>query len=34
VDAVAGTPAQFGAIWMNDYDKWGKLLRTLKLDAK
>lgn len=34
LDTVAGTPAQFGAIWMNDYDKWGKLLRTLKLDAK
>jgi tripartite-type tricarboxylate transporter receptor subunit TctC len=34
LDTVAGTPAQFGAIWMNDYDKWGKLLRTLKLEAK
>jgi tripartite-type tricarboxylate transporter receptor subunit TctC len=34
LDTSAGTPAQFGAVWGEDYDKWSKLIRTLKLDAK
>jgi tripartite-type tricarboxylate transporter receptor subunit TctC len=34
LDTMAGTPAQFGAIWNRDYETWGQLLRTLKLDAK
>ncbi|MDB5874114.1 MAG: hypothetical protein JWQ07_3556 [Ramlibacter sp.] len=34
LDTSAGTPAQFGTVWREDYDKWAKLIRTLKLDAK
>jgi tripartite-type tricarboxylate transporter receptor subunit TctC len=34
LDTAAGTPAQFDAVWREDYEKWGKLIRTLKLDAK
>jgi tripartite-type tricarboxylate transporter receptor subunit TctC len=34
LDTSPGTPAQFGTRWREDYDKWGKLIRTLKLDAK
>ena len=26
LDTVSGTPAQFGAIWASDYDKWSKLI--------
>ena len=32
IDESPGTPAQFGATWNQDYDKWGKLIRDLKLD--
>lgn len=34
LDTLALTPAQFGAVWRDDYDKWGKLIRELKLEAK
>lgn len=34
LDTMSGTPEQFGAVWRTDYDKWGNLLRNLKLDAK
>ena len=34
LDTVSGPPALLVSIWQGDYDKWGKLLRTLKLDAK
>jgi tripartite-type tricarboxylate transporter receptor subunit TctC len=34
LDTLSGTPEQFGVVWRTDYDKWGNLLRNLKLDAK
>jgi len=34
LDTVPGTPAQLGVAWRQDYEKWGKLIHTLKLDAK
>lgn len=34
LDTMSGTPEQFGSVWRTDYDKWGNLLRNLKLDAK
>lgn len=34
LDTAAGTPAQLGAIWNEDYDRWSKLIHSLKLDAK
>jgi tripartite-type tricarboxylate transporter receptor subunit TctC len=34
LDTVSGTPAQFGAVWQEDYDKWSKLIHSLKLEAK
>jgi tripartite-type tricarboxylate transporter receptor subunit TctC len=34
LDTVAGTPAQAGAMWTNDYDKWSKLIHNLHLEAK
>ena len=34
LDISTGSPAQFAAVWSQDYDKWGKLIRSLKLDAK
>jgi hypothetical protein len=29
-----GTPEQFGEVWRKDHDKWGNLIRNLKLDRK
>lgn len=34
LDTLLGTPEQFGTMWRTDYDKWGGILRNLKLDAK
>lgn len=34
LDTVSGTPAQFGTIWNQDYDKWSKLIHSLHLEAK
>jgi tripartite-type tricarboxylate transporter receptor subunit TctC len=34
LDTLSGTPEQLGAIWSRDYEKWGGILRKLKLDAK
>ncbi len=34
LDTVSGSPAQLGATWRSDYDKWGGLLRKLNLEAK
>jgi tripartite-type tricarboxylate transporter receptor subunit TctC len=34
LDTSPGTPAQFGAVWQQDYDKWAKLIRSLNLQAK
>jgi tripartite-type tricarboxylate transporter receptor subunit TctC len=34
LDAEPGTPAQFGTVWQQDYDKWAKLIRSLNLEAK
>jgi tripartite-type tricarboxylate transporter receptor subunit TctC len=34
LDTVMGTPEQFGEVWRRDHDKWGTLIRNLKLDRK
>ncbi len=34
LDVAAGTPESFRQIWMGDYDKWGGIIRSLKLNAK
>lgn len=32
LDLMAGTPAAFDQTWKNDHQKWGQLIRDLKLD--
>ena len=32
LDLMAGTPATFDQTWKNDHQKWGQLIRDLKLD--
>jgi tripartite-type tricarboxylate transporter receptor subunit TctC len=34
LDTAMGTPEQFGEVWRKDHDKWGNLIRNLKLDRK
>lgn len=34
LDTAMGTPEQFGEVWRKDHDKWGGLIRNLKLDRK
>lgn len=34
LDIAMGTPEQFGDVWRRDHDKWGGLIRNLKLDRK
>lgn len=34
LDTAAGTPADLGATWHEDYDRWSKLICNLKLEAK
>jgi hypothetical protein len=31
LDLMAGTPQAFDQIWKNDHQKWGQLIRELKL---
>lgn len=34
LDTAMGTPEQFGEVWRKDHDKWGGLIRNLKLERK
>jgi tripartite-type tricarboxylate transporter receptor subunit TctC len=34
LDTMSGNPEQLGTIWSRDYEKWGAILRKLKLDGK
>lgn len=34
LDSAAGTPAQMGVTWNEDYDRWSKLIHGLHLEAK
>jgi hypothetical protein len=32
LDLMAGTPQAFDQTWKDDHQKWGQLIRALKLD--
>lgn len=34
LDTAPGTPAQLGSTWRDDYERWSKVIHSLKLDAK
>lgn len=33
LDTSPGSPQYFGVVWRRDYDKWGSIIRDLKLDT-